>query len=52
MKTKDVNLAKLKAQYAVLSELTEYFPPDSKHKAHIKINKMMEEILSKIIKNK
>lgn len=43
---------RLTAQYAMLSELSEYFPPNSKHTAYIKLNKMMDEILSKLEKLK
>lgn len=38
----------LKAQYSVLSELSECFGKNSKHEASIKINKKMDEILYKL----
>jgi hypothetical protein len=38
----------LKAQYSVLSELSDCFGKGSKHEAAIKINKTMDEILYKL----
>lgn len=44
----DEERIKLKAKYNVLSELESEFPKGSKHKAHQKISKMMDEILTKL----
>ncbi len=50
MKKNDFTILKLRAQYAVLSEVCESFTPNSKHEAYIKINSMMSDILLKIEK--
>lgn len=50
MKKSDFTIIKLRAQYAVLSEVCESFTPNSKHEAYIKINSMMQDILLKIEK--
>jgi len=44
----DEETIKLKAKYNLLSELESEFPKGSKHKVHQKIEKMMDEILSKL----
>jgi hypothetical protein len=38
----------LSAQYRILSEIIDFFPPDSKHKAAIFIKKNMSEIIKKL----
>ena len=50
MKKNEFTILKLRAQYAVLSEVCESFTPNSKHEAYIKINSMMQDILLKIEK--
>ena len=50
MKKNEFTVLKLRAQYAVLSEVCESFAPNSKHEAYIKINSMMSDILLKIEK--
>jgi hypothetical protein len=52
MKKEEANILKLKAQYAVLAELSGYFPPNSKHEAFKKIDTMMSDILTKLEKTK
>lgn len=52
MSKEELQKIRLSAQYAVLSELSEYFPLNSKHTASTKLNKMMDDILSKLDKLK
>lgn len=52
MSEEEIKRIKLGAQYSVLSELSEYFPLNSKHKASIKLYEMMGNILSKLEKLK
>lgn len=44
----DEETIKLKAKYNILSELESEFPKGTKHKVHQKIEKMMDEILTKL----
>ena len=52
MKKQDLRVIKLQIQYATLSEMCDYFTPNSKHEAYININKKMDEILSELKKIK